>query len=80
MKFPMDYPYSPPSVRFLCKMWHPNIYEVCNDNICSHKNCVERDRDRQRIRQSINQSYANTESMPNSSFKMTVRMSVYRIS
>ena len=32
MKFPMDYPYSPPSVRFLCKMWHPNIYEVCNFN------------------------------------------------
>jgi len=30
MKFPMDYPYSPPSVRFLCKMWHPNVYEVCN--------------------------------------------------
>lgn len=27
MKFPMDYPYSPPSVRFLCKMWHPNVYE-----------------------------------------------------
>ena len=28
MKFPVDYPYSPPSVRFLTKMWHPNIYEV----------------------------------------------------
>ena len=28
MKFPNDYPYSPPSVRFLTKMWHPNIYEV----------------------------------------------------
>jgi len=27
MKFPVDYPYSPPSVRFLTKMWHPNIYE-----------------------------------------------------
>jgi len=28
MKFPSDYPYSPPSVRFLTKMWHPNVYEV----------------------------------------------------
>jgi len=27
MKFPNDYPYSPPTVRFLCKMWHPNVYE-----------------------------------------------------
>ena len=38
MKFPLDYPYSPPSVRFLCKMWHPNVYEVCNSNsaiVCS---------------------------------------------
>jgi len=25
--FPQDYPYSPPTVRFLTKMWHPNIYE-----------------------------------------------------
>ena len=33
MKFPTDYPYSPPSVRFLSKMWHPNVYEVCNFNI-----------------------------------------------
>lgn len=35
MKFPSDYPYSPPSVKFLTKMWHPNVYEVmtrkCNE-------------------------------------------------
>lgn len=29
MKFPPDYPYSPPSIRFLTKVWHPNVYEVC---------------------------------------------------
>lgn len=28
IKFPIDYPYSPPTFRFLTKMWHPNIYEV----------------------------------------------------
>ena len=28
MKFPRDYPYSPPSVRFVTKVWHPNVYEV----------------------------------------------------
>jgi len=28
MKFPGDYPYSPPTVKFLSKMWHPNIYEA----------------------------------------------------
>uniref|UniRef100_A0A672IJQ4 E2 ubiquitin-conjugating enzyme n=1 Tax=Salarias fasciatus TaxID=181472 RepID=A0A672IJQ4_SALFA len=27
IRFPVDYPYSPPSVRFLTSMWHPNIYE-----------------------------------------------------
>lgn len=32
MKFPHDYPYSPPSVRFLTKMWHPNVYE--NGEVC----------------------------------------------
>jgi len=32
MKFPFDYPYSPPSVRFLTKMWHPNVYE--NGEVC----------------------------------------------
>lgn len=28
LKFPLDYPYSPPSMRFLTKVWHPNVYEV----------------------------------------------------
>lgn len=28
MKFPNDYPYSPPSIKFLTKVWHPNVYEV----------------------------------------------------
>jgi len=28
MSFPSGYPYSPPTFRFLTKMWHPNIYEV----------------------------------------------------
>ena len=28
LKFPPDYPYNPPSVRFLSKVWHPNVYEV----------------------------------------------------
>lgn len=32
MKFPADYPYSPPSVRFISKMWHPNVYE--NGEVC----------------------------------------------
>ncbi|WAR00944.1 UB2R1-like protein [Mya arenaria] len=32
MKFPPDYPYSPPSVKFLTKMWHPNVYE--NGDVC----------------------------------------------
>jgi len=32
MKFPFDYPYSPPSVKFLSKMWHPNVYE--NGEVC----------------------------------------------
>uniref|UniRef100_G1Q1R4 E2 ubiquitin-conjugating enzyme n=1 Tax=Myotis lucifugus TaxID=59463 RepID=G1Q1R4_MYOLU len=27
IKFPVDYPYSPPTFRFLTQMWHPNIYE-----------------------------------------------------
>lgn len=33
IKFPIDYPYSPPAFRFLTKMWHPNIYEVKNMSI-----------------------------------------------
>ena len=32
VKFPADYPYSPPSVRFHTRMWHPNIYE--NGDVC----------------------------------------------
>ncbi|KAJ8419021.1 hypothetical protein AAFF_G00005200 [Aldrovandia affinis] len=32
IKFPIDYPYSPPAFRFLTKMWHPNIYE--NGDVC----------------------------------------------
>merc|ERR1711993_204921 len=32
MKFPSDYPYSPPSVRFITKVWHPNVYE--NGDLC----------------------------------------------
>lgn len=28
LKFPSDYPYSPPSLKFLTKVWHPNVYEV----------------------------------------------------
>ena len=32
IKFPQDYPYNPPTVRFIHKMWHPNIYE--NGEVC----------------------------------------------
>ena len=28
MKFPYDYPYSPPAAMFIIKMWHPNVYEI----------------------------------------------------
>ena len=28
LNFPSDYPYSPPTVKFLGKVWHPNVYEV----------------------------------------------------
>jgi len=27
LRFPTDYPNSPPEMRFVCPMWHPNIYE-----------------------------------------------------
>ncbi|KAK9504977.1 hypothetical protein O3M35_009139 [Rhynocoris fuscipes] len=27
MKFPADYPYSPPTIKFLSKVWHPNVYQ-----------------------------------------------------
>ena len=26
--FPADYPYNPPALKFLTKVWHPNVYEV----------------------------------------------------
>ena len=32
LKFPQDYPNNPPEMKFLTKMWHPNIYpdgKVC---------------------------------------------------
>jgi ubiquitin-conjugating enzyme E2 G1 len=32
MKFPEDYPNNPPEMKFVSKMWHPNIYpdgKVC---------------------------------------------------
>ncbi|MCL7037017.1 hypothetical protein MKW94_002805 [Papaver nudicaule] len=32
MTFPADYPVSPPTVKFVSDMWHPNIYpdgDVC---------------------------------------------------
>jgi len=32
LKFPPDYPYSPPSFKFLTKVWHPNVYE--NGDLC----------------------------------------------
>ena len=32
MKFPNDYPYSPPTMKFLTKVWHPNVYE--NGDLC----------------------------------------------
>jgi ubiquitin-conjugating enzyme E2 R len=32
LKFPNNYPYSPPSMKFLSKVWHPNVYE--NGDLC----------------------------------------------
>jgi len=32
MEFPTNYPFAPPKVKFLTKMWHPNIYE--NGEVC----------------------------------------------
>jgi len=32
LRFPTDYPYSPPSVKFTSKVWHPNVYE--NGDLC----------------------------------------------
>ncbi|KAJ1830458.1 hypothetical protein LPJ63_004918 [Coemansia sp. RSA 2711] len=27
LKFPHNYPFAPPSMRFTSKMWHPNVYD-----------------------------------------------------
>ncbi|KAJ1732639.1 Ubiquitin-conjugating enzyme 13 [Coemansia biformis] len=27
MKFPTNYPYEPPTLRFTSKVWHPNVYD-----------------------------------------------------
>ena len=32
LRFPPNYPYSPPAMRFSTKVWHPNVYEV---GVCS---------------------------------------------
>ncbi|CAG5107409.1 Oidioi.mRNA.OKI2018_I69.chr1.g3306.t1.cds [Oikopleura dioica] len=32
IRFPGNYPFSPPTFRFLTKIWHPNIYE--NGEVC----------------------------------------------
>ncbi|XP_055340563.1 ubiquitin-conjugating enzyme E2 R2-like [Paramacrobiotus metropolitanus] len=32
IKFPPEYPFSPPSVRFVNKIWHPNVYD--NGTVC----------------------------------------------
>ena len=32
MKFPVDYPYSPPKLRFLSPILHPNVYTVCTSS------------------------------------------------
>lgn len=32
INFPMDYPYSPPQLRFLTEIFHPNIYD--NGEVC----------------------------------------------
>jgi len=32
IKFPNNYPYAPPTLRFLSKVWHPNVYE--NGELC----------------------------------------------
>jgi ubiquitin-conjugating enzyme E2 R len=28
LNFPPNYPYLPPTMRFVSKVWHPNVYEV----------------------------------------------------
>jgi ubiquitin-protein ligase len=40
LKFDMDYPVKPPSVKFLTPMYHPNIYrdgKICVDILQSHE-------------------------------------------
>ncbi|TID23025.1 ubiquitin-conjugating enzyme [Venturia nashicola] len=32
LKFPRDYPLSPPTMRFTCELWHPNVYS--NGMVC----------------------------------------------
>lgn len=32
MKFPKNYPYSPPNVKFVKKVFHPNVY--CDGSVC----------------------------------------------
>lgn len=32
LKFPSNYPYAPPTIKFLNKVWHPNVYE--NGDLC----------------------------------------------
>lgn len=32
IRFPSNYPYSPPSMKFTTKVWHPNVYE--NGDLC----------------------------------------------
>ncbi|KAH7727601.1 ubiquitin conjugating enzyme protein 3 [Aphelenchoides avenae] len=32
LKFPTNYPYSPPTMKFLSRVWHPNVYE--NGDLC----------------------------------------------
>ena len=34
IRFPGDYPYSPPSFRFLSHLWHPNVYENGEVGLC----------------------------------------------
>jgi len=44
-----------------------------------HTKAVYSERDRQKVRQIINLSYTNIKSIPNTSFKMSVRKFTYRI-
>ncbi|KAF2201033.1 ubiquitin-conjugating enzyme [Delitschia confertaspora ATCC 74209] len=32
LEFPKDYPLAPPTMQFLCEMWHPNVYP--NGTVC----------------------------------------------